>query len=207
MNTKIPNFLGEQQDWSAAALVAEPEKRSRLVQWWYSQTSLPDPPPNASFVQREAARKSHLLSTIIFWLVVVFILFLPACFALPNPYVVYADLGMIAFCLIAIMLNRAQKPQAAGILLTIGFELALTMVIFTTLPLDEPSIQQYELFVFGELLCVSLLTPGYVFIVMLYNIAIIASSLFLQSHTIMLAQDLQTQWAPMLIRPLGVQFW
>ena len=205
MNTKIPDSLGEQQDWSAAALVAEPEKHSRLVQWWYSQTSLPDPPPNASFVQREAARKSHLLSTIIFWLVVVFILFLPACFALPNQYVVYADLGMIVFCLIAIMLNRAQKPQAAGILLTIGFELALTMVIFTTLPLDEPSIQQYELFVFGELLCVSLLTPGYVFIVMLYNIAIIASSLFLQPHTIMLAQDLQTQWAPMLIRPLGVQ--
>lgn len=205
MSTKIPGSSGEQQDWSAAELVEEPEKRSHLIQWWYSHTSIPDPPPNASFVQREAARKSHLLSTIIFWLLVVFILFLPACFALPNPFVVYADVGMLAFCPIAIMFNRAQNPRAAGILLTIAFELALTMVIFTTLPLDEPSIQQYELFVFGELLCVSLVTPGSVFIVMLYNIAIIACSLFLQPQTIALGNDLQTQWAPMLIRPVGVQ--
>jgi hypothetical protein len=79
------------------------------------------------------------------------------------------------------------------------------MVIFTTQPLDEPSIQQYELFVFGELLCVSLLTPSSVFVVMIYNIGIIAASLFFQHPTQGLATDLQTQWIPILVRPIAVQ--
>jgi hypothetical protein len=205
-NTVFPRSSGNSQGWSLNELVEqEPTRRRGLMRWWYAQTAMPAPPANASFVQREAAWKSHLLSTIVFWLLVVFILFIPACFALPNPYVIWADVGMIAVCVIAILCNRYQQPQIAGLLLTGAFELALTMVIFTTLPLDEPSIQQWDLFVFGEILCVSLLAPGSVFLVMVYNIAIITVSLFLQSHTAILVHDLQTQWAPILVRPVGIQ--
>ncbi len=155
----LPNEIVEQ----------ESVKRSGLIQWWYDQTAIPDPPVSASFAKREAARKSRLVSTIIFWLIVSFALFIPGCFVVPNHYIIYADIGMLVFCVIAIFFNKMQNPQAAGVLLTIGFELALTAIIFTTRPYDEPSIQQYELFVFGELLC------------------------------------LQTQWAPILIRPVAVQ--
>jgi hypothetical protein len=116
-----------------------------------------------------------------------------------------ADGIMIVCCGIALLLNKARKPQLAGLLLTVAFELALTMVIFTTEPLDEPSIQQYELFVFGELLCVSLLPSGSVFLIMVYNIGVICASLFLQPHTKILNQDLQTQLIPILVRPIGVQ--
>ncbi|GHO57796.1 hypothetical protein [Ktedonobacter robiniae] len=200
MNKGIPN-----QGWSPNELVEQKSERHGLVQWWYNTTSIPDPPANASFAQREAARKSHLLSTIVFWLLVTFILFIPGCLALPNPYVLYADLGMLALCIPALTFNRAKKPQTAGILLTFAFEAALTMVIFTTWPLDEPSIQQYELFVFGELLCVSLLAPGTVFIVMFYNIAVIVVSLLWQPHDLVLTHDLASQFIPMLIRPVGVQ--
>lgn len=198
------------QTWSPNEIV-EPEARQRpgLIQWWYNQTAIPDVPATASFATREAARKSHFLSTIIFWLLFSFGLFIPGCFVVPNHYIIYADLGMIAFCVVAILFNRARKPQTAGILLTIGFELALTAVIFTTRPFDEPSIQQYELFVFGELLCVSLLAPNSVFIVMLYNIGIIATSLFLplslQPRTVSFIQDMQTQWIPILVRPVAIQ--
>lgn len=109
-------------------------KRHGLFQWWYDKTSISDPPVNASFAQREAARKLHLLSTIVFWLLVTFILFILGCLALPNHYVIYADLGMLALCIPALFFNRAKKPQVAGILLTFAFEAALTMVVFTTWP-------------------------------------------------------------------------
>ena len=195
----LPNEIVEQ----------ESVKRSGLIQWWYDQTAIPDPPVSASFAKREAARKSRLVSTIIFWLIVSFALFIPGCFVVPNHYIIYADIGMLVFCVIAIFFNKMQNPQAAGVLLTIGFELALTAIIFTTRPYDEPSIQQYELFVFGELLCVSLLAPNSVFIVMMYNIAVIVTSLFLplslQPRTASFILDLQTQWAPILIRPVAVQ--
>lgn len=198
------------QTWSPNEIVEqEARKRPGPIQWWYDQTAIPDPPATASFARREAARKSHFLSTIIFWLLFSFALFIPGCFVVPNHYIIYADLGMIVFCIIAIFFNRARKPQTAGVLLTIGFELALTAIIFTTRPFDEPSIQQYELFVFGELLCVSLLAPNSVFIVMAYNVAIIAISLFLplslQPRTINFVQDLQTQWIPILVRPVAIQ--
>ena len=199
--------------WSPSEMVEMVEQESRkrpgLIQWWYNQTAIPDPVTTASFAQREAARKSHFLSTIIFWLLFSFTLFIPGCFVVPNHYIIYADLGMIACCLVAIFCNRIRQPQAAGILLTVGFELALTAIIFTTRPFDEPSIQQYELFVFGELLCVSLLAPNRVFVVMVYNIVIITISLFLplslQPRTAGLIQDLQTQWIPILVRPAAIQ--
>ncbi|EFH90300.1 hypothetical protein [Ktedonobacter racemifer] len=200
MNKDVSN-----RGWSPNELVDQKSKRHGLFQWWYDKTSIPDPPVNASFAQREAARKSHLLSTIVFWLLVTFILFIPGCFALPNHYVIYADLGMLALCIPALFFNRAKKPQIAGILLTFAFEAALTMVVFTTWPLDEPSIQQFELFVFGELLCVSLLAPGTVFIVMIYNMAVITVSLLWQPHDPVLNHDLASQLIPMLVRPVGVQ--
>ena len=183
----------------------ESKNKKGLIAWWYQLTAKPEPSANATFAQRESVRKSQLLSIIVFWLLFTFILFIPACFVLPNHYVIFADLGMIIVCVIALFFNRAGKPEIAGLLLTVAFELALTMVIFTTQPLDEPSIQQYELYVFGELLSVSLLNPSSVFLVMTYNIIVITVSLLWQPPTAMLASDLKTQLIPMLVRPIGVQ--
>jgi hypothetical protein len=205
-NTSFARSPMEKQDWTPNEVVEqEAQKKKGLIAWWYKLTALPEASVNASFAQRESVRKAHLLSTIVFWLLFTFLLFLPACFVLPNHYVIFADVGMMPVCVIALLLNRAQKPEIAGLLLTIAFELALTMVIFTTQPLDEPSIQQYELYVFGELLCVSLLAPRSVFLMMAYNIAVITASLVWQPHTAILAHDLQTQFIPILVRPVGVQ--
>lgn len=196
----------EKQDWHPNEIVGqEGQKKKGLIAWWYQLTALPEVPANAPFAQREMVRKSNMVSAIIFWLLLTFLLFIPACLALPNPYVIFADLGMMIVCVIAILLNRAGKPGIAGLLLTVAFELALTMVIFTTQPLDEPSIQQYELYVFGELLCVSLLTPNSVFLVMAYNIMVITVSLLWQPTTAIFAADLKTQLIPILLRPIGVQ--
>src|SRR5258708_447212 len=198
--------LMEKQGWTPNEFVEqEAQNRKGLIPWWYKLTALPEASANATFAQRESVRKAHLLSTIVFWLLFTFLLFIPGCLALPNHYVIFVDLGMMPVCVIALLLNRAEKPEIAGLLLTIAFELALTMVIFTTQPLDEPSIQQYELYVFGELLCVSLLAPRSVFLMMACNIAVITASLLWQPHTAILAHDLKTQFIPILVRPIGVQ--
>jgi hypothetical protein len=112
---------------------------------------------------------------------------------------------MMIVCVNALWFNRAGRPEIAGLLLTISFELALTMIIFTTQPLDETSIQQYELYVFGELLCISLLNPDSVFLMMSCNIALITASLLWQPHTATLGYDLETQFIPILLIPVGVQ--
>lgn len=205
-NGVFPQSPMNQSNWSPSELIEqEPAKKKGLLPWWYSLTAVPDVPANASFVRRESARKSHLLSTIVFWMIISFVLFIPACFVVPNHYIIYIDLGMIVVCVLALWCNRAQKVLLAGMLLTFAFELALTAVIFTTQPLDEPSIQQYELFVFGELLSVSLLAPSSVFAMMSYNVAIITASLLLQKHTGFLDADLHTQFAAMWVRPIAVQ--
>src|SRR2546422_166845 len=129
----------------------------RFFGCWYRLTSIPEPVGQTTPAAYELARRSRLLSTIVFSLLLIFIVFIPACLALPNPYVIVVDIGMMPFCIVALILNRARHPYLAGVLLVVSFEAALVLVILTTHPFDEPSIQQYELFVFGELLAVSLL--------------------------------------------------
>lgn len=195
--------------WSPNELIETQQNvpRKGLFQWWYSLTALPDASATASVVQREAIRKSRLISVIVACLLISFTAFIPGCLALPNHYVIVADLGMMPFCILALILNRTQKPTLAGVLLTVAFELALILVIFTSTPFDEPSLQQYELFVFGELLAVSLITPASVFAVGLFNVAFISWSLLFQMpkdpHLIVV---LQTQFAPIWVRPVAVQF-
>lgn len=180
--------------------------RKPLLGWWYQLTAIPEPPAGASFVKREISRKSRFLSIIVGSLFVCFIIFIPGCLALPNHYVIWADIGMMPICIIALILNKVSKPQVAGILLTLAFEAALTMVVLTSIPFDPPTLQQYELFVFGEVLAVSLITPEWVWIVAVYNIGFIIWSLLFQGHKeATLLYELQTQFWAIMIRPVAVQ--
>ncbi len=57
--------------------------RPGFFQWWYNLTSIPEPPADASFVKREEVRRSHLLSLLIFFMLMLFVVFLPAALAPP----------------------------------------------------------------------------------------------------------------------------
>ncbi|EFH79599.1 hypothetical protein Krac_0077 [Ktedonobacter racemifer DSM 44963] len=184
------------------------EKKPSLLSWWYQLTAIPEPPQGrATFAQRETVRKSRFLSVIVGCLLISFVFFIPGCLVLPNHYVIVADVGMMPICIIALVLNKLRKPIVAGILLTIAFEAALTMVVLTSIPFDPPTLQQYELFVFGEVLAVSLITPEAVWVVALYNISFIIWSLFFQEYKdAALISELQTQFWAILVRPVAVQF-
>lgn len=128
---------------------------TRLSHGWYRLTAVADTPAHASFQVRETSRLSRFLSSIVGCLLFIFLGFLPACLDLANQYVLVADATMLPICLLALLLGKQGKVTAVCPLLTLCFEVALTIVIVTTHPFDEASIQQYELFVFGELFAVS----------------------------------------------------
>ncbi|GHO90583.1 hypothetical protein KSF_006310 [Reticulibacter mediterranei] len=179
---------------------------SRFFEWWYQLTSIPEPVEEFTPGMYEQVRRSRLLSTIVLSLLVIFLMFVPACLALPNHYVILVDIAMMPLCLVALIFNRLRHTYLAGVLLVVSFEAALNLVILTTQPFDEPSLQQYELFVFGELLAVSLLNARSVFLVAILNSTFIGMSLVYQEpKTAMLLQDLQTQFLPLLLRPIAVQ--
>jgi hypothetical protein len=175
--------------------------------WWFRLTALPEPSPyvQVSFQEREKIRSSRFLSTITSVLFGVFITFIPGSIVIPNHYVIFADLGMMPCCIMALILNRCGYPKSGGILLTVTFECALAIVILTTRPFDPPSLQQYELFVFGLLLAVCLISASWGIIIAVSNCIFIIATMLLIPPTPELALDMHVQFAAIVIRPVSVQ--
>jgi hypothetical protein len=195
-----------QQGWTADEIITTaPDWQDRLLGWWYDLTAAPEPPANVSFVRREAARRVRLFSTVTFFYLLILGIFLPACLFLSNHLVIYLDMVLIATTVFTLVLNRAGKNFIAGVILVIVSELVLTTVIMTTLPLDEPSIQLYDLYLVVDLLAVSLIPPQTIFVLAVCNSLFIGLDLIYQPHTQFFANDLVTQYIPMLVRPVGLQ--
>jgi len=206
-NTPVPESpLSKQNGLFPAGVDHNGSKQRSLSQLWYDLTSTPEVSPQASFFHREAARKSRLFSTVLFFYTVVIIVFLPCCLLLPNHYDFWIDAMLIAISFVALVLNRKGKTLVAGTIIVVAFQIALTIIIFTTTPFDETSIQIYDLFIMTELLAVSLLPSSSVFLVAIANSCVILGSLVYEPHTLVLANDLQTQFIPVMIRPIALQF-
>lgn len=181
------------------------EKPERFLGWWHNWTAIPEPPANASFARRDAARQGRLFSTVGFFFLVILLLFFPACVFLPNPLVIYLDGILICIAVGTLALNRVGKTLIAGIILVIAAELVLTAVILTTTPFDETGIQFYDLYVIVDLLAVSLIPAQYIFVLALCNSLFIWGDLAYQPHTAVLAHDLLTQFVPVLVRSVALQ--
>lgn len=201
-----PRNSPENRAWSSDEMLrSAPDLQDRFLRRWYALTAVPEPPPSASFVRREAARRVRLFSTVSFFFLIVLGIFFPACVFLPNPLIIYLDGGLIGITIITMIFNRMGKPLLAGIILVIASELVLTSAIMTTLPFDEMSIQLYDLYVIIDLLAVSLIPPGSVFILALCSSLFIGLDLLYQQQTTVLAHDLMAQYIPVLVRPVGLQ--
>ena len=178
----------------------------RAIQRWQQLSAIPDEPEDNSFYKRDTVRKSRLISTVLFYLTIVMIVFLPCSELLPNPNITYVDGVMLIALFIAIYLNRKGKMIASALIASIGFQLVLTAALIMLSPLDGPSIQLYDLYIMGLLLAVSLLPPRNVFLFAIANSILILLSLTIQPHTATLNHDLQAQFIPMMIRPIALQF-
>ena len=205
MNKHISDPTMAQQSWHPEEIVQQvPERERGIVQWWYRNTTPPGVPPNASHARREADRKAHLLSTVSFLFFLVLLLFLPASFLMPAvaPLAVLFAMGSTA---IALVFNRAGRTTVGGAIVVLGAEIALTAAILLIRPFTPTDIQLYDLYILLILLAISLLPPRYIFLFAIAHSAFIGVDMFFHPHTLALAQDLQTQFLPAIVRPIGLQ--
>jgi hypothetical protein len=139
-----------------------------------------------------------------FFFLVTMVLFFPASLFMPaiTPMaVVFASLATF----IALFVNRAGKTTLAGLIMVIGAEIALTSAILAMRPFLSVDVQLYDLYVIIILLAVTLLPARYIFLFALAHSAFIGVDMYVHPHTLALAQDLQTQFIPAIVRPIGLQ--
>lgn len=182
---------------------SQPPRRT-VLDSWYRLAALPEQ-PNASFRERELARKMRSSSVAILTIFVIFVLFIPGCLVFPNHYVLYPEFGMMPICFIALVLNKYRHPILAGALVTFSFEIALIFVCLTSWPFDTSNLQLYELFVLSEIMALTLVSPRGMMFVGACNIIFIILDLWLQPHTAALNHDLNIQYAAILIMPVSIQ--
>ena len=198
--------LSNDRSWlSQGITTSKLDGQDRFLGWWHRWTTIGDPPDNASFAKREAARKGRLFSTVGFFFLVVLLVFLPGCLVLSGHMMLTLDCVLILATIGMLLLNRAGYTLVASIGLVLAAEAVLTAVILTTTPFDETSIQLYDLYAIADLLAVSLLAARYVLVFVLANSLFIWLTLRFQLHNAVLAHDLRTQFIPILVSSVGLQ--
>lgn len=209
-NTRLPH--GKEPAWSPAELLTEEQettKRNGLASLWYSLTAIPEAPRQASFVRREAARKSRLLSTVTFFLMFIIMLLIPATLFIPNRSVLWLCVIMLVICAISLAFNHGGKTLAAGVFVVTTFELAFFLVIASTRPFDLSNLPLYDMLVLPELLVASLLPGRSIFFVAFINSAFVWADLTfknLQPRTPALDHYLNSPlFYTALVRPVVVQ--
>jgi large-conductance mechanosensitive channel len=212
MDRTSQNYPGVQQNnWQAGQIleqeIVQPDKKV----WWWHRLSVPsETGAQLTFLQREANRRARLLSTIVFYLLIVDILLIPATLFIPNHYVLYLCLFMLLMCIICALINRANKGFLASFMLVSLLELVLLAVIVSTHPFDVGNLPLYDLLIIAELFAASLLPMRSIFITAFINTIFIVGETFLQKTqpgyaTVALHAYLQTQFYAALVRPVALQ--
>ncbi|MBO0793040.1 MAG: hypothetical protein J2P36_19120 [Ktedonobacteraceae bacterium] len=179
-------------------------KQRNGLDLWYRLAAQPEL-PTASFRERELARKMRSSSIAILTISIIFLLFIPGSLVFPNRYVMYPQIGLIPICLFALVLNKHRRPILAGALVTISFEASLIFVCLTSWPFDTSNLQLYELFVLGEIMALTLVSPRGMILVGACNVTFIILDLLFQPHTAALNHDLHVQFAAIVIMPVSIQ--
>lgn len=183
-------------------------RSGQTLGWWRRLTTPPEP-QHATFVQRERVRRAHQMSIITFFLILIDLLLIPATLFIPNHYVVFLCLFVLAVSIIAVLCNRANKVLFASFLLVIMLMLTLIAIVASTIPFDIGNLPLYDLLSITVLFAASLLPAPYIFVTVLFNVAFISGELFFQKSTSLatpaLHAYLQTQFYAALARPLALQ--
>lgn len=180
-------------------------QRRNVLDFWYRLAALPELPPTAPFKERELARKMRSSSIALLTITIIFILFLPGCLVFPDHWVLVPEFGVFPICLIAMIINKYRHPILAGALVTFWFEFALMFICLTSWPFDTTDLPLYELFVLGEIMALTLVSPRGMAAVGIWNIIFICLDLIFQPHTKALDQALQVQFAAILVMPTSIQ--
>jgi hypothetical protein len=183
---------------------ASPWKRP--MQWWYRLTSPPLPSPKASLQQRELYRRAQLTSTILLLVLIITLAIFPLTMFGPLDRLFFIITGSLILTLLTLFLNRQGRTTPVGIILvsffTIGFYTGM-LVMFNQIGLTTNELNSFDLLILSELFAVSLLPPGYVFLLMGGNCLFILANLALQPRTPELALLFANEgYYYLMVRPL-----
>ncbi len=135
---------------------------------WYKLTAPPEAPENARLEEREASRRGHLASVVLFFVILLVLPAIPS--AIGNPILTTIVMLVIAIDITALVLNRSGRTTAAGILVVIGIEIGLSSAALTVRGgFGASNTPMLDLMVQAECVAVSLLMPSSVFFVALIN--------------------------------------
>lgn len=210
MNTQPPQFSyndSYKESWTPAELIEQDptmrEGRTGALGWWYRLTSPGEPTANASFDERELARRGRLASTIMFFFCLALVIVLSIGLVSRNPIIAVAAVSLLIIVSIALLFNRRGHSNVTGLIVSFALNLALITVILTSPGgLSASSLGLFDLLVFVELFVASLLPANWVFVAALANIAFIVVDLFTQHRTADFAIIMATSTYPILVRPI-----
>jgi hypothetical protein len=177
----------------------------RIMNWWHKIASPPPLPKNATVTQRERYRRARAVSSILFFFLPAMVLVYPSSLSVPNIYLRYVLIGVIAICLLALLFNRMGQTLLAGIAISLSFEGAVTAAILTTWPLNETALQFYDLYALVELLAIAVLPSLGVWFVAIIDSIFVSLDLWYQPHTAAFGQlILSQQYSTIITRPIAV---
>ncbi len=161
----------------------------RLFGWWYRLTMPPQPPANASILKKEAYRQHRTISTVGILFLCLEIMDIAVVVG-ANSMVMNVDYALVYIFIAAMMVaNRFGRPVLAGSIPVFGCEILLVFTIIYMYPeMNIVSIMFYGLFVFIELLSISLLPIRFVFVFAILDSAFIVLDYFFQPKSAELIQ-------------------
>jgi len=210
MNTNTPSYDDtNKESWTAAELIEQnPQARQDRgpLEWWYALTAPPEVSVNASFDERELARRGRLTSAVLLAVILLGLVPVFTSFFTKNRVFIPSLLISLVFDAVALWLNRRGKINTAGV---VALLVVSGGIIFNILSvrggLDISLLNLFDLLVQGELIAVSLLPARSVFLVMLTNIFFFFVAVTFVPHTHTMAIALQTRGYSLLLTPIILQ--
>lgn len=191
------SFWNEQGDGSGGGVLA----------WWY-RLAAPSEPPNATTQDRARIRAGRLGS------IILLIIFCFGATQLPNALSSMSTdrvFPMIILVAMAInigaqILNKQGKVVLAGTMMVIVVELAFFMIVLISFhTLTSGDMPVFDLLVVTELMAVSLLPPGSVFLVTLCNVLFTWAAITFLPHSTTLNTSTAIRYYSVLAIPLVLQ--
>lgn len=172
--------------------------------WWYRLAAPRPAAHDASLEQRELVRRGRLASIVLLIELLIGMVELPIALLGPNrasfgiPMVIY-----VGIILIALLFNRRGQITFAGTLLVIALESVVMLDILTTPGgVDVFTLPMFDILIQADLIAVSLLPTGSVFIVAGINCLFAAGVLTFAHRTPALLHALTTQSYDAYLRPI-----
>lgn len=211
MNTNIPPMDTSTLESSTRSVGEMVETKGdlldRLFGWWYKLTMPPRPPANASTLKREAYRRHRTISTIGILFLIMEILDITVVIG-ARSMIMNINYVLVYIFIGAMMLaNRFGRPVLAGIIPVFGCEILLIITILYMYPtMNIVSIMFYGLFIFIELLSISLLPIRIVFVFAVLDSVFIVLDYFFQPKTAELTQAIGPNGLVVFGVPVALQF-